>query len=339
MVHYRRFDAGASASAGVTLEALCRSALNIADTNRATLWARPADRLFDIADGRKIFLNKVADLSSAVFGEMCLAQSHDLQALLNLEQSTVQLSDITTAVVYNLDEREAPTGSQFIRGMAYWLAIGNHVFFVKTHSMTPDLIQSYLDWLLKTRTSVLARDVGLTLQAEFDTTQVAGDIGEIRSLRVSGKAAPQLAVSVVDEVKEGKVVKTSRTVADRFAEFGQAVPIVEALFGKSKADSLVDSLGEGEYLAVDASVKVRGRRTEQSRAKLRSMANDLADMTDAKVQIEGKDGKVSDGDAILRTRMPFLLPHEGSNLLEFDNVADQLQEVYSRFVKDGKIKA
>jgi hypothetical protein len=37
--------------------------------------------------------------------------------------------------------------------------------------------------------------------------------------------------------------------------------------------------------------------------------------------------------------MAFNLPHEGSNLLEFDNVADQLQEVYSRFVKDGKIKA
>ncbi|WP_413851684.1 hypothetical protein [Albidovulum sp.] len=72
---------------------------------------------------------------------------------------------------------------------------------------------------------------------------------------------------------------------------------------------------------------------------MRSIAGDLDEMTDAKVQVEGKDGKVTDGDAILRTRMPFDLPHEGSNLLEFDNVADQLQEVYNRFVKDGKIKA
>ena len=37
--------------------------------------------------------------------------------------------------------------------------------------------------------------------------------------------------------------------------------------------------------------------------------------------------------------MPFHLPYEGSNLLEFDNVSDQVQEVYARFVKDGKIKA
>jgi len=48
---------------------------------------------------------------------------------------------------------------------------------------------------------------------------------------------------------------------------------------------------------------------------------------------------VRDGDAILRVRMPFSIPQDGSNLLEFDNVADQLQEVYSRFVKDGKINA
>ena len=86
-------------------------------------------------------------------------------------------------------------------------------------------------------------------------------------------------------------------------------------------------------------MKVRGRRTEQSKAQMQGIANDLADLDDAKVQIEGKDGRVTDGDAILRTRMPFNLPHEGSNLLEFDNVADQLQEVYSRFVKDRKLPA
>ena len=72
--------------------------------------------------------------------------------------------------------------------------------------------------------------------------------------------------------------------------------------------------------------------------RLIDIASDLADASDGKVLVEGSDGKISDGDAILRTRMPFNVPIEGSNLLEFDNVADQLQEVYKRFVKDGKIK-
>ena len=47
---------------------------------------------------------------------------------------------------------------------------------------------------------------------------------------------------------------------------------------------------------------------------------------------EGPEGPI-------RTRMPFNVPHDGSTLLEFENVADQLMVVYSRFVQDGKIDA
>lgn len=338
MVHYRRFEADAKAPKGKSLEVLCREALNT-ENGKSKLWARPEDRVFDVGggDGRKIFLNKVADLSDAVFGEMCLAQAKDLQTLLKMEPTEVELSDLTTATVYDLNEREAPDGSSFIRGLAYWIAIGNHVLFVKTHSMTPELVRLYLDWLLKSRGAVVDPAMSFALNAEFDKTATAGDIGEIRNLRVTGKSAPQ-AISIAQEPTK-REVKTSRRVADKFAEMKEAVPIISAILGPAKAKSLVDSLGPEEYLSVDASVKVRGSRTEESRKKFQAIANDLADESDAKVQIEGKDGKIVDGDAILRTRMPFHMPHEGSNLLEFDNVADQLQEVYARFVKDGKIKA
>lgn len=338
MVHYRRFEANVTLPAGKTLENLCRDALNTSD-GTSSLLDRPGDRVFDVgdSDGRKICLNKVADLSDAVFGEMCLIQDKDMQALLNLNTSQVKLSDLTTATVYDLDERLAPTGSQFVRGLAYWIAIGNHVLFVKTHSMTPELVRLYLDWLLKMRSGVMDPGASFALNAKFDKTATAGDIGEIRNLRVTGKSAPQ-AISIAQEPGKRKV-KTSRRVADKFAEMKEALPIVSAIFGAAKAKSLVDSLGPEEYLSVDASVKVRGSRTEESRKIFQAIANDLADESDAKVQVEGKDGKIVDGDAILRTRMPFHMPHEGSNLLEFDNVADQLREVYVRFVKDGKIKA
>jgi hypothetical protein len=338
MVHYRLFEADTEVLNGRTLEALCREALNTENDGRQ-LWARPEDRVFDVndSDGRKIFLNKVADLSSAIFGEMCLAQAKDLQALLEMNPSDMKLSDLTTATVYDLGEREAPSGSQFVRGLAYWLAIGNHVFFVKTHSMTPELVRHYLEWLTKVRGAVVDPSLPFSLNAKFDRTAAAGDIGEIRNLRVAGKSAPR--VVSIDGASQPREVKTSRRVADKSAEMEQAVPVVRALLGDWRAQSLIESLGPKEYLAVDASVKVRGRRTEESRKKFQAIANDLADESDATVQIEGKYGKIKDGDAILRTRMPFNLPHEGSNLLEFDNVADQLQEVYSRFVKDGKIPA
>ncbi|TMM47384.1 hypothetical protein [Qipengyuania marisflavi] len=96
MVHYRRFTPGdATLLKGKSLEVLCREALNT-DNGTSQLWSRPDDRIFDVGDGdgRKIFLNKVADLSSAVFGEMCLAQAKDLQTLLKMETSEVELSDL-----------------------------------------------------------------------------------------------------------------------------------------------------------------------------------------------------------------------------------------------------
>lgn len=334
MVHYRRFGLEAGKPPG-KLEALCRAALDQADATGMSLWKRVKSRVYTVqsAAGREIVLNRVADLQSAVFGEMCLVEKDGLQALMGLNVENVELSELTTAEIFNLEEREAPKGSQFIRGMAYWLAIGDHLFFVKTNQMSPENIREYLEWLLRSGAASLPAGRKLQLQAEFDKSL---NIGEIKSLRVKGGAAPQYAV-VPDGFEQQ--VSTARRIADRFVEFSQALPVVEALFGPAKTKSLVESLGPGEYFSVDASVKVRGRRTEKSKAKFVEIARDLADAGDGEVKIEGKDGRVSEGDAILRTRMPFELGHEAANLLDFDNAADQLQEVYKRFVKDKKIDA
>ncbi len=338
LVHYRSCKVPNQTQTKSDLEQLCRAALAQNDKAGNALWSRVNDRRLQVGGPaeKEILLNKVADLSSSVFGEMCLIESKGLQALLALNASTVSLSDLTMAEIYELQERAAPKGSQFIRGMAYWLTIDNHLFFVKTGSMTGEQIQSYLDWLVKHDPSGLKSPDSLEFQAEFDKSQFKGDIGDIRSLRVKGKSAPQFSVNTVGD-DTAKTVSTTRRIADKFLEFGQAVPVVEALFGKAKTQSLIESLGPKEYLAVDASVKVKGRRTEESKAQLRNIASGLDDLTEGDVRIEGSDGQLSDGDAILRTKMPFSLQHEGANLLEFNNVADQLQVVYSRFVHDGKI--
>ena len=175
-VHYRRFDAGQAKINGATIETLCRHALNVTDTVSTTLWERAEDRLFKMSgenDGKQILLNKVADLTSAVCGEMCLVQQSDLQALLELKTSKVQLSDVTTAEIFALGEREAPKGSQFVRGMAYWLAVGNHLFFVKTNEITPVHLHSYFDWADQ-NADADARRIGLLHLA-----------GRIRTLRTT----------------------------------------------------------------------------------------------------------------------------------------------------------
>lgn len=341
IVHYRHFQRSVANTTDPSFEQMCRDALSAKDTASLPLWERIRDRVFTYPapEDRQILLSRVADLQSAVFGEMCLMQTKDLQAVIEMTAKKVQLSSLTTAEIYPLSERSAPTGSQFLRGLLYWLAIGDHLFFVKLNSISSTNMQDYFSWLLKAGTSGLPSGMDVNFQAEFDPSVVKGDVGDIRNLRISGKAAPQIKIATPIDDQQESMVPTSRRIADKLVQSAMAIPVVEALLGKSKTESLVKSLGPEEYLAVDAAVKVRGKRTAESRAKIREIATEVADMTDAEVRIDGKDGTVRDGDAILRVRMPFSIPQDGSNLLEFDNVADQLQEVYSRFVKDGKISA
>lgn len=342
MVNYRRLEWDASAVDMSNLEALCRQALGQNDSSGIPLWERAEDRLMELGDeaGGQILLNRGADLSSAVYGEMCLVERRGLQALLQLNASKVQLSDLTLAEIYQLNERAAPTGTQFLRGLVYWMALGNHLLFVKTQSMNAEMLSRYLEWLLKSQAGVLADTTAFKLRAAFDLTSFAGDIGDIRRLRVSGNSIARVVEPEADGAALGETaVKTRRTVAERSFVSEKAEEVAKVLLGPIKAESLVKALGPDEYLSVDATLAVRGRRTQQSRQKMKELAGALADETDAKVQIEGKDGRITEGDTILRTRMPFNVQHDGSNLLEFDNVADQLQEVYSRFVRDGKITA
>ncbi len=320
-----------------TLEALCRIALNNKNRTGLSLWERAQDRLFQSGgafDGQ-ILLNRVADLRSSVYGELCYIEEKGLQALLELTRSKQQLSNLTLAEVYQLQEAYAPTGTHFIRGLAYWMAIRDHILFVKTQFVRPDDIHAYLHWLLKEQTRTIEPDVTFDLQADFDKS--VADVGDIRKLRVAGRRIPA-AVGVVEDGPP-KEVLTRRRVGEAALLSEQAKRVWEAVLGPERTKSFIEALGPSEYIAADTTLSVKGRRTEQSKRKIKELASELADASDAKVQIEGKDGRVSDGDAILRTRMPFEAPHDGSTLLEFDNVADQLSEVYSRFVRDGKIDA
>ena len=285
-VNYRKFEITGAQSTD-PLEELLRKALSKADGAGTSLWDRPGDRVFleGAEDGRQILLNKVADLEDAVFGELCLAQGHDLQALLNLEPSSVQLSDLTTATVYNLDERTAPDGTQFIRGMIYFLVISNHVFFVKLHAMNPSSIKEYFDWLLSQGGARMPDGATTHMQAEFDVSKVPGGVGEITSLRVSGNMSSQMVLPISAQIGAPREATTKRKLFDRLVQFKAALPVLTALVGAEKAESLVASLGDKEYLSVDASVRIKGTRTEQSKKIIQQLSNELADRGDGKVEV------------------------------------------------------
>lgn len=338
MVHYREFSVDTNPAE--PLEQLARSQLSAPGGSGSPRWESITDRVMGIGDGSgfELVLNRVADLSSAVFGEMCLIHPTGVQALLQLTAQKHQLSSLTLAEIYDLTEKGAPKGMQYVRGLAYFLAVGNHLFFIRTQSLTPTHIQSYIDWLLKAAPGAVPPAAPIQLESKFDRSVMGGNIGEIKALKVSGPTFPQMLVTPATE-EQVKERATTRKVAEKFVQFNQAYEVAKAVLGEAKAKSLAESLGPKERLVVDAAVKVRGTRTETSKARLKSLASELDSLTEGKITVEGKDGKFEDKDVILRTNMPFELDKPGTSLLNFDNVADQLQKVYVRFVEDGKIKA
>lgn len=342
MVHYRRFKATGENIPDSSLDVLCRMALDTKNDKGQPLWLRVSDRVMSNSKSSgKVVLNRVADLSSAVFGEMFFVQNKGLQAFLQNTVKNQKLSSITTAQIYEFEERKAPENSQFLRGLAYYLVVGDHLFYVKTQSFNSDYIGEYINWLLQSNSETLSKELILSFQAEFDKTKTGkNDIGDIKSLRVVGKSTSMVATPEPNqEVIEKSERTVMRKVRDKFVEAGSALAYARLILGPEKAESLVESLGPEESLVANASLSVRGRRTVESRNKLRELASELADASDNKIQIEGKDGKISDGDAILRTKMPFHIEDEDTNFLDFHNVADQLQKVYHRFVEDGLISA
>ena len=340
MVHYREFSHSDAGQAEKDFESLMRERLDETGQSGFPRWESIEDRVFDIGDGTgmELVLNRVADLSSAVFGEMCLVHRDGVQALLQLTASKHQLSSLTMAEIYSLTEQGAPFGSRYVRGLAYFLAIGQHLFFIRTQSLTPKNIELYFEWLLKTSPTGLSNNSSVDFASKFDKSVLGDDIGEVKALRVSGPSFPQMAITPTSD-KETKERATTRKIADKIIEFGQAFDLASTLLGPAKAKALAESLGPKERLVVDASVRVKGSRTQESKNKMAELARELDGITDGKITVEGKDGKITDQDVILRTSMPFEFQDGGKMLLDFDRVADQLQVVYQRFVDDGKISA
>lgn len=337
MVHYREFQPEGLSDSD-NLENLIRARLSAKGASGVSRWEAISDRLMapEGVTGFELVLNRVADLSSAVFGEMCLVHHNGLQTLLQLKAKKHQLSTLTLAEIYDILESGAPEGTRYIRGLSYFLAINNHFFFVRTQSLNEEHIQGYIDWLL--RTQPMPADAKTLLEAKIDPSISAKDIGEIRALRVGGPAFPQMSVAPVNEAQT-KERATTRKIADKYVQFEKAFAMAKTLLGETEAVALAESLGPKERLVVDASIKVKGTRTESSKAKLKELAKSLDTVTEGKITIEGKDGKIIDKNLVLRTNMPFVIDKDGSTLLDFDNVSDQLQKVYTRFVEDGKIKA
>jgi hypothetical protein len=121
-----------------------------------------------------------------VFGDMCLFLPGQLQALLQLtaEAEHKKIDEVLKA--FAIAEQKAPDGTEYLHGMAYWLACGDHFYMIQHVSIPTKAMEEYLTWLLRDQSKIIGPQKYVELQFEFDRAQTGADLGDIRSIEVGG---------------------------------------------------------------------------------------------------------------------------------------------------------
>ena len=256
-------------------------------------------------------------------------------------QALLEITDEAQNNYANIAEQQAPTGTEYLHGICYWLAIKNHFFIVQHTSINSKSMEEYLTWLFR-ETKTLSNNQYVELQAVFDIGSIGGDLDNLSSLQVGGIIPPSSKEQRQAGAKKDYVLKeTDRTVHtdidNRYLSFDKAEQVLNTIFGHHEAQEIMKKVPEDVRLDVNVNIGYKTTKKGISKEFMNDLASALRNLPDGEIQMIGKDGKIKGDEARLSLIMPFKPLKENSSLLNLENVKEQLIVVYNRFLEDGKI--
>lgn len=326
-VHYRKLDS----SAGLPLplaDAIGQALDAVSDGVRyRDDWHRRVETLATDPPQRR-FINHVHSDGLTTFGTLCAYTEQQMQALINTGPGAAS-ADVPVS------DFRAPTDSDYLHGIAYWLIIANHCYVVQHPRVTSKALEQYLTWLLR-NASILNDTQTVVLCSDFDLSLVGGDPDDVTSIRVGGSAPETLADHDGIELR-GRDVEERRSVGHIRRTFSKASKVLDALFGELDARSVLNDVPEGVTLDVDVDITYRSTKRKFDRSSLRAINTRLRNLDDGDLRIRGRNGSAHGNDARLHMNMPFKLVRQNGSLLDLPDVRAQLRKVHDRFLEDGKI--
>jgi hypothetical protein len=338
-IHYRKLRRDAGQFPQAKLSTLIRQALHfkkdgsvIGDSVHHRVTAVPR------AEGYQRLLNDFHDTEEFVFGDICLFSPGQMQALLKLSINPEHPTLDEVMKAWAIAESKAPLGHEYLHGITYWMAVGDHFYQIQHVALPTKAAEEYLTWLLRDQTGTIGSDHYVELQAEFDRGQVGSDLGDIKSVEIGG-LVPETVFSTPTVAKAVlKDVETHESVADRLlAQWGKARRIVEELLGESEAEKLFASMPSDAALEVTVNIGYRATRRKFGKEFMQNLAAGLRNTPDGELRVRGKDGEIKGDDARLSADMSIKRMSETSNLLDIPHAVEQMLEVHRRFLHDGKI--
>lgn len=276
------------------------------------------------------FINNVHSDGITTFGTLCAYTEQQMQAL-------IVTGPAAASANVSVSDAQAPNGSDYLHGIAYWLIIGDHCYVVQHPRVTSKALEQYLTWLLQ-RAGILDNTQAIVLGSHFDLSTVGGDLDEVVSVEIGG-LAPETIGGDDDAAVEVKTrdVEERRSLREIKPSFAKARGVLEGLLGELGASNFMENMPEGAALDVTVNIGYRSKRQRIERSALREVGTQLRNLGDGDVKIRGRNGTVHGNDARLHMSMPFKLMRANGNLLDLQDVRAQLRKVHDRFLEDGKI--
>jgi hypothetical protein len=277
-----------------------------------------------------------------VFGTVCAFNPGEMQALLRLAGDAEQPDQVALAEAleaWDIAEREAPEGHEYLHGISYWLAIGDHFYVIQHAALQSKAMEEYLTWLLRDKAGVIGENQFVQLQVVFDREQLGDE--DLTAIHIGGIVPDTMhAPDVINVPDEPQVVEVEEleSVGDKVrATFGRARKIIEDLLGDVEAARIIESIPPEAMLEVSVSIGYKATKRKLRRAFMGELATGLRNIADGEIKVMGKNGQAKGDDARLSMDMNVKKVSENSSLLDLEHVLEQMMEVHRRFLHDDKL--
>jgi hypothetical protein len=224
---------------------------------------------------------------------------------------------------YNLSSATAPSGHEALKGILYFLVVGNDMTLIPG-DISPARLERYIRWLLTRKTNLLSKSAGVVLASQIKLESVDRELPPVSSVTVHPDA---LRRSTFDQGELTGGGGTQHGVG--------RMRVLDVLCAAGMDEADVQKLVQGETeLDVTIQIKFKEGRFKKSvnGDKIGRLFRN-ADLDD--VVFHGKGGDFSHRK-LVRLAYPANILKSGPHL-DTDDVGRALLEAYSYFRKNGYI--
>lgn len=344
-VHYRRLIRDGAIFPTESLSDRIAAAMEFTLPNGSVMKTRAKNRVTPVAGqpGYERMLNTYHAGNGFVFGTVCLFSPGQLQALLHVVDDNSEHPDLAD-VLEQLEIREtaAPKGHEYVHGMTYWFATGDHFYQIQHVTLQSKAMEEYLTWLLRDKSGVIAPQHTVALQWKFDRAQVGDD--DLTSIEIGGRMpetyrAPSPDVDGQALTAKMEQVDTRESIGERIAAtFAAGRKVLVDLIGEVETAKIIETMPMEASLDVRVNIGFRSTKKRIRKEVMNNLETGLRNIADGEVVARGRNGEVRGDDARLSMDMGVKRISATSGLLDPEHALKQMKEVHRRFLHDSRLE-